>query len=106
MGGEQGLSPLRWDIEDSQASPAAGPTTHWASQGAVGVTDSVTAYISKCIDDVIWKVNVMTFPNQKPWAKLKAQSSAYSSGDLEALRRSRYNLHHRCQKSLQGQVGV
>jgi len=48
-------------------------------------TYSVTAYISKCVDDVIPKVNARTFPNQKPWvnvgvrAKLKAWSSAYSS---------------------------
>ncbi|KAG5840950.1 hypothetical protein ANANG_G00194350 [Anguilla anguilla] len=61
-------------------------------------TDSVSAYISKCIDDVIPKVNVRTFPNQKPWvngnvhAKLRAWSSAHSSGNLEALRKSRYDL--------------
>ena len=61
-------------------------------------TDSVTAYISKCIDDVIPKFNVWTFPNQKPrvnggvCAELKAQSSAYSSGDRGALRKSRYDL--------------
>ena len=30
-------------------------------------TDSVSAYISKCIDDVVPRVNVRTFPNQKPW---------------------------------------
>jgi len=29
MGGEEGVSPLRWDAEGSEASPSAGPTTHW-----------------------------------------------------------------------------
>ncbi|KAJ8369561.1 hypothetical protein SKAU_G00095890 [Synaphobranchus kaupii] len=58
----------------------------------------LSAYISKCIDDVVPRVNVRTFPSQKPWvngdvrAKLRARSSAYSSGDLEALRKSRYDL--------------
>jgi len=59
--------------------------------------DSVTAYISKCFDDVVLRVNVRTFPNQKPWvnggvgAKLKTWSSAYSSVDLEALRSSKHD---------------
>ena len=58
-------------------------------------TDSVSAYISKCIDDV---VNARTFPNLKPWVngdvrdKLRARSSAFSSGDLENLKKSRYDL--------------
>lgn len=61
-------------------------------------TDSVSAYISKCIDDVVPRVSVRTFPNQKPWvngnvrAKLRARSSAYNSGDPEALRKSRCDL--------------
>ena len=61
-------------------------------------TDSVSAYISKCIDDIVPRVNFKTFPNQKPWvngdvrSKLTARSSAYTSGDLEALRKSRYDL--------------
>jgi len=44
-------------------------------------TDSATAYISKCGNDVVPKVNVWTFPNQKPRvnggvrAKLKALGS-------------------------------
>ena len=61
-------------------------------------TDSVSAYIPKCIDDVVPSVNVKTFPNLKPWVngdvrdKLRARSSAFSSGDLENLRKSRYDL--------------
>ncbi|KAI4903867.1 hypothetical protein NFI96_004566, partial [Prochilodus magdalenae] len=30
-------------------------------------TDSITSYISKCTDDTVPKINVRTFPNQKPW---------------------------------------
>ncbi|KAG5852575.1 hypothetical protein ANANG_G00063900 [Anguilla anguilla] len=78
-------------VPDSAATPA-GFSIYWQDR----TTES--AYISKCIDDVIPKVNVRTFPNQKPWvngdvrAKLRARSSAHSSGDLEALRKSRYDL--------------
>ncbi|KAI3357562.1 hypothetical protein L3Q82_015515 [Scortum barcoo] len=44
------------------------------------------------------RITVQTFPNQKPWvngevrAKLKAWTDAYSSGDLEEYRKSRYAL--------------
>ncbi|KAI3376583.1 hypothetical protein L3Q82_016463, partial [Scortum barcoo] len=49
-------------------------------------TDAVIGYIGKCIDDVVPRITVQTFPNQKPWvngevcAKLKAQTDAYNSG--------------------------
>ncbi|KAI3368571.1 hypothetical protein L3Q82_025395, partial [Scortum barcoo] len=42
-------------------------------------TDAVIGYIGKCIDDIVPRITVQTFPNQKPWvngevrAKLKAQ---------------------------------
>ena len=61
-------------------------------------TDTVNFYISKCINDVILRITVRTFPNQKPWingyvlAKLKAQNNAYNSGDLEEYRKSRHAL--------------
>ncbi|XP_034427391.1 uncharacterized protein LOC117753423 [Hippoglossus hippoglossus] len=60
--------------------------------------DAVICYISKCIDDVVPRITVRTFPNQKPWingdvhAKLKARTDAYISGDLEEYRKSRYAL--------------
>ncbi|KAI3377806.1 hypothetical protein L3Q82_008949, partial [Scortum barcoo] len=61
-------------------------------------TDAVIGYIGKCIDDVVPRITVRTFPNQKPWvngevrAKLKARTDAYNSGDLEEYRKSRYML--------------
>ncbi|KAI3351335.1 hypothetical protein L3Q82_005879 [Scortum barcoo] len=61
-------------------------------------TDVVIGYIGKCIDDVVPRITVQTFPNQKPWvngevcAKLKARTDAYNSGDLEEYRKSRYAL--------------
>jgi len=60
--------------------------------GTLMNTQTVTAYVSKWFDYVVPRVNVRAFTNQKPWvnggvrAKLKARSSAYSSGDPEALR--------------------
>ncbi|KAI3364956.1 hypothetical protein L3Q82_001120 [Scortum barcoo] len=60
--------------------------------------DAVIGYIGKCIDDVVPRITVRTFPNQKPWvngevrAKLKAWTDAYNSGDLEEYRKSRYAL--------------
>ncbi|KAI3373005.1 hypothetical protein L3Q82_023461, partial [Scortum barcoo] len=56
--------------------------------------DRVIGYI----DDVIPRITVQSFPNQKPWvngevrAKLKARTDAYNSGDLEEYRKSRYAL--------------
>ena len=61
-------------------------------------TDTVICYIGKCIDDVVPKVCVRTFPNQKPWincevrGKLKARTIAHRAGDLEEYRKSRYDL--------------
>ncbi|KAI3359443.1 hypothetical protein L3Q82_002939 [Scortum barcoo] len=60
-----------------------------------GEGDAVIGYIGKCIDDVVPRITVQTFPNQKPWvngevrAKLKARTDAYNSGDLEEYRKSR-----------------
>ncbi|KAI4875037.1 hypothetical protein NFI96_007081 [Prochilodus magdalenae] len=61
-------------------------------------TDSITSYVSKCTDDIVPKINVRTFPNQKPWintevrAKLRAQTTAYNTGDLESYKKARYDL--------------
>ena len=61
-------------------------------------TDPVICYIGKCIDDVVPKVSVRTFPNEKPWVngevrgKLNACTIAHRAGDLEEYRKSRYDL--------------
>ena len=57
-----------------------------------------TPSLHTSLNDVVPRVSVRTFPNQKPWvngnvrAKLRARSSAYNSGDPEALRKSRCDL--------------
>ncbi|KAI4900863.1 hypothetical protein NFI96_003407 [Prochilodus magdalenae] len=61
-------------------------------------TDSITSYIRKCTDDTVPKINVRTFPNQKPWisaevrAKPRAQTTAYHTGDLASYKKGRYDL--------------
>ncbi|KAI4898534.1 hypothetical protein NFI96_016280 [Prochilodus magdalenae] len=61
-------------------------------------TDSFTSYISKCTDDIVPKLSVRTFPNQKPWintevqAKLRAQTTAYRTGDLASYMKARFDL--------------
>lgn len=63
------------------------------------LTDSVTGYVHKCIDDVASTINIRPFPNEKPWvggevcAKLSAQTAAYNSGDPDAYKDTRYDLH-------------
>ena len=60
--------------------------------------DAVIGNVGKCIDDVVPKITVRTFPNQKPWinaevrAKLKARTNAHRVGYLEEYRESRYAL--------------
>ncbi|KAI4891474.1 hypothetical protein NFI96_005401 [Prochilodus magdalenae] len=60
--------------------------------------DSITSYISKCTDDIVPKINVRTFPNQKPWintevqAKQRARTTAYNTGDLASYKKARYDL--------------
>ena len=94
----------RWSAEAISTLQDCFDTTDWqmffvAADGDINeYTDSVSSYISKCIDDVVPRVSVRTFPNQKPWvngnvrAKLKARSSAFNSGDQEALGKSRCDL--------------
>uniref|UniRef100_A0A3B5PZ90 Reverse transcriptase domain-containing protein n=1 Tax=Xiphophorus maculatus TaxID=8083 RepID=A0A3B5PZ90_XIPMA len=60
---------------------------------------TVSAYINKCTEDVSITKNIITRTNQKPWMTkevremLKAQNSAFKSGDKEALRTARANLN-------------
>ncbi len=58
--------------------------------------DEAIGYFSKCID--VPRITVRTLLNKKPWvnledrAKLKAQTDAYTSDDLEGYLKSRYVL--------------
>ena len=64
--------------------------------------DSVSKFISKCIDDVVPTVTIKIFPNQKPWidgsilAKLKAQTNAFNhgkaTGNMTKYKPCRYSL--------------
>lgn len=70
-----------------------------ASDGDINVhTDSILGYIGKCIEDIVPKISIHTYPNQKPWvgpvvrAKLRAHTAAFNSGDPEAYKAARYDL--------------
>ncbi len=61
-------------------------------------TETVTAYITKCIDDVTVTKTITVQANQKPWLTgevyrlLKAQNAAFRAGDEEGLKTARANL--------------
>ncbi len=61
-------------------------------------TETVTAYIKNCIDDVTVTKTITTRPNQKPWMTaevrglLKTRDEAFRSGDKAALKTARDNL--------------
>ncbi|KAI4900497.1 hypothetical protein NFI96_007889, partial [Prochilodus magdalenae] len=58
-------------------------------------TESVTGYISKCIDDVTVSKVITTHPNQKPWMTaevrvlLRTRDKVFRSGDKAGLRTAR-----------------
>ncbi len=61
-------------------------------------TETVTAYIKKCMDDVTVTKTITTHANQKPWMTaevrglLKTRDEAFRSGDKAALKTARANL--------------
>ncbi len=61
-------------------------------------TETVTAYIKKCIDDATVTKTITTLANQKPWMTaevrglLKTRDEAFRSGDKAALKTARANL--------------
>ncbi len=61
-------------------------------------TETVTAYIKNCIDDVTVTKTITTRANQKPWMTaevcglLKTRDEAFRSGDKAALKTARANL--------------
>ena len=70
-------------------------------------TDTVTSYISKCIDDVTHTKTIITQANQKPWLTgdvhrlLRARDNAYRAGDETGLRTVRANLSRGIRKAKQ-----
>ncbi len=61
-------------------------------------TETMTAYIKKCMDDVTVTKTITTRANQKPWMTaevrglLKTRDEAFRSGDKAALKTARANL--------------
>ncbi len=61
-------------------------------------TETVTAYITKCVDDVTVTKTITVRANQKPWVTgevyrlLKARNAAFRAGDEEGLKTARANL--------------
>ncbi len=61
-------------------------------------TETVTAYIKKCIDDMTVTKTITTRANQKPWMTtevsglLKTRDEAFRSGDKAVLKTARANL--------------
>lgn len=56
------------------------------------------ADISKCIDNIVPRVTVWTYPNQKPWINgeihlvLKVQTAAFNSKDPDEYRKAQYEF--------------
>jgi hypothetical protein len=80
-------------------------TTDWnrlwdSSNGIEEYTTSVVGFINKCIDDVVPKVTVLTYPNQEPWitgniyTELKARVAAFKEKESnpDASKKSLYAL--------------
>ena len=71
-----------------------------SSNGIEEFSTSVIGFINKCIDDVIPKVTVRTYPNQKPWItgniciELKARAAAFKEWHTnpDNYKKSRYAL--------------
>ncbi len=68
-------------------------------------TETVTAYIKKCIDDVTVTKTITTRTNQKPWMTaevrglLKTRDDAFRSANKSVLKKARANLSSRHQES-------
>lgn len=62
-------------------------------------TEAVTGYITKCMEDVTVTKYTTVRANDKPWYTrevrelLRARNTAFKSGDKEALKSARANLH-------------
>lgn len=63
-------------------------------------TDSVSSFIQHCIEDIVPKKSVRSFPNQKPWVdagvrtNLRARAAAFNSGDPDLYRKARYEIRN------------
>ncbi|KAM4612748.1 LOW QUALITY PROTEIN: contactin-4 [Polymixia lowei] len=80
-----------WDVFKQAA-------THDNTTDLQEYTETVTAYITKCVDDVTDTKTITVRANQKPWLTgevyrlLKVRNTAFRAGDEVALRKARANL--------------
>ena len=80
-----------------------------SSNGIEEYTTSVIGFINKCIDDVVPKVTVRTYPNQKPWVtfnihiELKARAAAFKEREtnLDTYKKSTQTNHQTSKASIQ-----
>ncbi|XP_076862714.1 nuclear respiratory factor 1 isoform X2 [Brachyhypopomus gauderio] len=72
--------------------------THNSTTDIHEYSETVSAYITKCIDDVTDLKTITVHANQKPWLTgevhrlLKARNAAFTAGDREGLKTARANL--------------
>lgn len=70
-------------------------------------TDTVTSYITKCIEDVTHTKSIIIRANQKPWLTwdvhrlLRARDNAFRAGEETGLRTARVNLSRGIRKAEQ-----
>jgi hypothetical protein len=95
----------KWSEEASAKLQDCFASTDWnmfreSSDDIEEYTTSVIGFLNKCIDEVIPKVTIRTYPNQKPWitgnirTELKARAATFKEQDSspEAYKKSCYVL--------------
>ena len=94
----------KWSPESTEALRGCLECTHWSVFEHVCTdldeyTDTVTAYVSFCVESCIPTRTVCVYANDKPWFtkevrnKLVAKNAAFRSGDDEEFRRAKYDAH-------------
>ena len=82
----------KWSEEADALLQDCFASTDWnmfrdSSDGNEEYITSVIGFINKCINDVVPKVTISTYPNQKPWitgsirTELKARDAAFKERD-------------------------
>ena len=92
----------KWSPESTEALRGCFECTDWsvlehACTDLDEYTDTVTAYVSFCVESCIPTRTVCVYANDKPWFtkkmknKLVAKDAAFRSGDDEEFRRTKYD---------------
>ncbi len=77
-----------------------------------GISDTVTCFIRKCIEDVVPTKTIRIYPNQKPWinsdvrSALSAWTSAFKSGNTDDRKQASLRsqeIHQSSQTTIQKQ---